>query len=250
MNVIKIIILFAVFNFSINFSQASTLFTPSDDVNYTDSGLAINSVGGLSSYNFLNNTIFSIPYLKFNINNIKDDTLSNLTLRLKVGSIYGSGTPDLNLYFINNDNWKEGDFYLCQGTASVNLQDYAAFTSINRPEMVEQNFITKGILNNEWYEWQFSYNNLSDDIKLGIKDGTISFAILNLNGMVNFDQQEIRGNTIETIYEEGQNIFARVEALPNPNAPQLIVDTIPTPEPSTMLIGFLGMVALAKIRKK
>jgi hypothetical protein len=258
MKLLKIILSLYIIFLNLQVSQASTLYnyTPIDDLNWNNSnGIAINTVGSLSSYNMINGTNLSIPYLKFDTSNIKDKLINNVSLRLQESGKWGSGDPALKLYLVENDNWSEGEYYYSQGQVGINLADYAAFTTVNRAQIKDENYLTIGYKSGEWYECQFDYKNLSDNIKTGLSDGTISFAILQYdpNSSIELYSQETQGDIIEVIKQSNNGIFARVEALPNLYSPQMIVNAdnpAPTPEPSSLILGTLSVLGLMIKRRK
>jgi|GEM_PF-3765009 len=248
---IIIFLLTLIFCMGTGVSRASMLYTPTDDVTFSGE-YAINSVNPLTSYNY-SSDYYSTPYLKFDISDIKDESVQSITLRMHVQSSKGTDTPALSLYAVDSGTWHEGGYYLIQGTTDVNLSDYAAFTNVNKPEKIQNDFLVNGIQNGEWYEWQIQYNELSDIVKAAFSDGIISFAIEQQGtNYIKFDSKESRGDILEVISQDGsQSKFAIVSALPNTYAPQLSVELManPNPEPSTLILGafsFLGILAARK----
>lgn len=157
----------------------------------------------------------AISYLKFDVSSIPTGyTINPVSLHL-----YGHSSTDNNsvaVYNVSNDNWDEinGFSWNTKPTYSSS-SDYISTEGQSGFEA-------------QWYTWDLSSYNFNPYVQ----DGFLSFAL-----------------------EETSPYPWIVSAFQSKNTglehqPQLLVNTAPVPEPSTMLLGILGLGGVLIRRRK
>jgi hypothetical protein len=240
-----------------NANAATFNYTPTDDVYYTNNGYAVNFVDDLGA------TEKYIPYLKFNTSNIdltkEEGTSAKLTMFIKqsrgIDEIYSMG-----LYFVKNDSWSEGNLY--NGTDIGDIAKYGtpAFTSATKPDFSSQDLLANGTIYNNRVEWVIPKDKLQNILN----DGTLSLAIqmdakTDFYSYFSFNSSELKGERINLLhfyqYRNSANMLITnyletVTAVDNPNSPFLTIETAPTPEPSSMILGLMGLGSMLGLRRK
>jgi len=158
-----------------------------------------------------------ITYLKFSVSDIKStDTILSATLRM-----YGYSNAknnNLNLY-ISQENWNES----------------TKFKWNEKPELIgnilNTQTITKAGKNNSGFiEWDLSNYFINDNFQ-NLADGYISFGIVSGNNKSAYLNSKESGQNIPTLTFEVQPAAS-------------------APEPSSMILGVLGIGSFLGLRKK
>jgi len=231
-----------------NANAATFTYTPTDDVYYTNYGFAANFVDNLGS------TGNYIPYLKFDTSDIDLSKQKATSAKLTMHFRQSRGVNEINnigLYFVNNDSWNEGTLY--NGTEIGLIPQYGtpAFTAATRPAFSTSDFLSNGVIYNDRVEWELSADKLAQilsDEKLSL--AVQMDAVTDSFSYFCFNSSELKGERISLLYSNGQSYLETVTAVQNSYAPQLIIETAPVPEPSSMVLGLMSIGSLFGFRRK
>lgn len=245
--------------YTINPSFPENISTNTINENYFGPGHVVYTWNGSGNADRIE---FVIPYLKFDISSI-DKNFSIVSAKLKMtnfinqyvhrhaGILYGdtgifeeNNAGNVNLYYVQDDNWNEGTLYRENEVydAIVNNQS-SSFNWGNRPIYDQNDYISTGI---DYYTnmiWDIPIEDIVNDF---LSDGIISFAIENKltssndYGLFFYSKETWDGNSVvlsefapELILEVNQN------SIPTP-----------APEPSSMVYGLMGLGSLFGFRRR
>lgn len=171
----------------------------------------------------------SLSFLKFNISSLQNNDIDSVKLNL-----YGHGFGTVNVYHVANDAWVN------QSVAKPASEADMAFLSTNvigLSNLVSPLASTSldNNLSNKTYE--FTFNNLSDFISDANGSGEFSLALIG-NAQSYFTSGVFSPN--EGAPSEAASLDVAAEPIPNN----------PAPEPSSMVLGIMGLGSMLGLRKK
>lgn len=168
----------------------------------------------------------SLSFLKFDISSLKNNDIDSVTLEL-----FGHGWGTVNVYHVANDAWVNQDVNkpVEQATMDYLTNNVIGLSNMSNPI---SSAALDGDMNNKTYD--FIFNNLNDFISDANGSGEFSIALL----------------------ASDQSYFTSALFSPNEGVPEhaamLDVDAepVPSPEPSSMILGIMGLGSMLGLRKK
>jgi|GEM_PF-4110064 len=211
--------LYATDDLSIKMNASSPLNTSYD---YTT------SVGG---------TAKMISYLKFNISGLSDLDINSIKLNM-----YGNIDPDsdittnkIGIYYVENDSWNE--------TSSFSWATRPAYTNANLIASTSHSTATDSY-NNALYSWNLFPDNVSLAVlSAEISTGTLSIALQDISIAAD-------GDIAKTVFLSQNNSTISDSFKPQLYIEYEVPDPVPAPEPSGLILGFLGVSGLIGFKRK
>lgn len=186
----------------------------------------------------------TLSYLKFQVSSLPESQqIDSIQLKLygKDGlagyNSFPEGSYDkdfkFSLYFVSNNNWNDED----------------GFDWSNKPVFTSDDFIssiTGTIGDPQWFTWDIlpNANVTMEDIDNAIKSGFVSFVLQNETGKPSFFsdfQSSEYGNA---------DFRPQLVINPEPLVSCLEITTAPVPEPSSIVLGLMGLGSMLGFRRR
>jgi hypothetical protein len=175
-----------------------------------------------------------VTLLKFNIVDNKElfYELQNSiisSVKLNIFRFNTENNPSSNVYYLNDDSWTEGAFSSYHEATAPVYNESSFVGNLSMPPISP----TGSPINQVWTEANLLTNLFNAD-----KDGTFSLLIANSNyAPLEFGQDSI-------------DQFLHRESFGGNFPSSLTIETTPTPEPSSMILGLMGLGSMLGFRKR
>jgi len=154
-----------------------------------------------------------VSFIKFDITSLKGHTVNSAKVKL-----FGSGEGSASLYYVSNDAWVDENV------------SKAPVTQANIDALIGTHLGSVSFSPDYDLNYEFDFTSLIDLIS-NVNDSGDNYFSVAIKADNKFDNAE----------------FNSKEGL---NGPVLDVELAPAPEPSSMVLGFLGLSSLLGIRRK
>lgn len=245
-----------------SYAKAATFsYTPTQDVSLNSLFNRYSAIDVVNHGLPLGSYQNGIVYLQFDISSILvTNKFKSAKLRMYVTpNMYPGTLNSVNLYHVSNDNWNEGQLYYGSVSGLNNLR--VAFDGINKPEFTDNDLITSfkqsslftyGNWENNYHEWVFDKNmfdlsTTGDKVSFALKmtgSGSVTYA--NSEDGISYDK------LLATNYYYGHafNTYEVSSHAVSKWSPLLTIETEPVPEPSSIILGLLGLSGAIGLKRK
>lgn len=216
-----------VFGFVSNANAATFTLSATEDADFYSANNTINNDN--TFFSRVNDSSFDNSLLKFNVstNAALETALQNqiiVSVQLNIYNKYTNNDTDTKVFYLQDDSWIEG-IYGTSHAASVPVFD-------SNKSLGDLITVSDGGNNRAWVSSNLNISPFLADLALNNK----TFSLLLSN--------RAASNSYDTFFSKEQSGGSYT--------PYLIIGTAPapTPEPSSMMLGIMGICGLFKLRKK